>query len=128
MKIATSQQRLNELFDSDPRNDTAIAADLGVAKQTLSAWRSGTRSPKKTVLIRIAETFHVSLEWLMGFDVNRDGKSENEPEAPRSEEARILARGIDKLSPEQREQALSVIRAMFASHADYFKKENDDET
>ena len=72
MKIATCQERLNELFDSDSRNDSAIAAALGVAKQTLSAWRNGSRSPKKTMLIKITEEFHVSIEWLMGFDVDKD--------------------------------------------------------
>ena len=43
-----------------------------------------------------------------------------------TEEARILAKGIDKLPKEQREQALSVIRAMFVKYADYFEKENHD--
>ena len=54
MKIATSQERLIQLFDSDPRNDTAIADALGVSKQTVSMWRHGTRSPKKSVLIHIS--------------------------------------------------------------------------
>ena len=44
-----------------------------------------------------------------------------------TEEARILAKGIDKLPKEQREQALSVIRAMFIKYADYFEKETDDD-
>ena len=46
MKVTTNQERLNELFDNDPRNDTAIADALGVSKQTVSMWRHGTRSPK----------------------------------------------------------------------------------
>lgn len=75
MKVATNQERLNELFDADPRNDTAIANALGVSKQTVSMWRHGTRSPKKTVLIQIANEFNVSIEWLMGFDVEKDGTS-----------------------------------------------------
>lgn len=75
MKIATNQERLIELFDSDPRTDTAIAKELGVSKQTISAWRNGTRSPKKPMLIKIVETYHVSIEWLMGFDVEKTGDS-----------------------------------------------------
>lgn len=71
MKIATNQERLNELFDADPRNDTAIAAELGVSKQTISMWRHGTRSPKKSVLLQISKVYNVSIEWLMGFDVER---------------------------------------------------------
>lgn len=71
MKVSTNQERLNELFDSDSRNDSSIAAELGVSKQTISAWRSGFRSPKKPMLIKISEMYHVSIEWLMGFDVDR---------------------------------------------------------
>ena len=72
MKVATNQERLVELFDSDPKNDSGIAAELGVSKQTISAWRSGFRSPKKPMLIKIAELYNVSIEWLMGFDVERN--------------------------------------------------------
>ena len=73
MKVATNQERLNELFDKDSRNDTAIAESLGVSKQAISAWRSGRRSPKKTMLVKISEKYNVSLEWLMGFDVEKEG-------------------------------------------------------
>ena len=72
MKVATNQERLNELFDKDPRTDSAIADALGVSKQTISMWRHGTRSPKKQMLIKIAELYNVSIEWLMGFDDNKD--------------------------------------------------------
>jgi transcriptional regulator with XRE-family HTH domain len=75
MKIATNQQRLNELFDADPRNDTSIANALGVSKQTISMWRSGARSPKKSMLIKIAAIYNVSIEWLMGFDVNKESST-----------------------------------------------------
>ena len=79
MKISTSQERLIQLFDSDPRNDTAIADALGVSKQTVSMWRHGTRSPKKSVLIHISEVYGVSIEWLMGFDVEKTGAKTAKP-------------------------------------------------
>lgn len=75
MKTATNQERLNELFDADSRNDSSIASALGVSKQTISAWRSGFRSPKKPMLIKIAELYHVSIEWLMGFDIEKVSSS-----------------------------------------------------
>lgn len=89
MKVATNQERLNELFDADPRNDTAIAAALGVSKQTVSMWRHGTRSPKKSVLLRIRDVYQVSLEWLMGFDVDKHG---NGPGLP------LIIKNIDQFS------------------------------
>ena len=74
MKISTSTQRINELFDSDPRNDSSIARALGVSRQSICSWRSGVRSPKKPILIKIAESYNVNLDWLMGFDVDRTGR------------------------------------------------------
>lgn len=79
MKVATNQERLNELFDADPRNDTAIADALGISKQALSAWRNGTRSPSKKMLFKIAETFGVSIEWLMGYDYSKQKRSLDDP-------------------------------------------------
>lgn len=71
MKVATSTERLNELFDSDPRTDTDIAKALGVAKQTICSWREGRRSPKKSAIVKISEMYSASVEWIMGFDVPR---------------------------------------------------------
>lgn len=68
-KIATNQERLNQLFDADPRNDTGIGIALGVSKQTISAWRNGSRSPKKSMIVKIAAYYNVSEEWLMGWDL-----------------------------------------------------------
>jgi len=99
---------------------------IGVQKAAINKYETGiVVNLKREIVHKLAKALDVNPVWLM------DDESGWPPEGasqPLSQEARILARGIDKLSPEQREQALSVIRAMFASHADYFKKENDDET
>ena len=98
-----------------------------VGKSDISNYLKGKYVPKQDKCYLLAKALGVDPGWLMtGWEpVDLDEIAES---IPQTTEARILARGIDKLSPEQREQALSVIRAMFASHADYFKKENDDET
>ena len=130
MKIATNQQRLIELFDADPRNDTAIAEQLHVSKQALSSWRNGVRSPKKTVLIEIARMYNVSLEWLMGFDVPKHGtnlqlfnnkEAVSIPHIVSTSEAQIISGGVDKMTPEDRERALNIMRAAFAA---YFKEDD----
>lgn len=68
-RVSTNQSRLNQLFDADPRNDSAIGEALGVSKQTISAWRNGTRSPKRSMLTKIAQLYHTTEEWLLGWDV-----------------------------------------------------------
>ena len=136
MKVSTSTERLNELFDADPRNDTEIAEKLNVSKQTVCSWRNGRRSPKKSVLIQIAELYGVSIEWLMGFDVDRMYKPRDYNEELKDRvdqlqtiEARILATGIDSMPKEQREQALTIMKTIFVQYADHFdNKEKKDET
>ena len=68
-RVSTNQARLNQLFDADPRNDSAIGEALGVSKQTISAWRTGTRSPKRSMLTKIAQLYHTTEEWLLGWDI-----------------------------------------------------------
>lgn len=128
MKVSTSTERINELFDSDPRNDTTIATILDVSKQTISAWRKGTRSPKKPMLIRISEEFNVSIEWLMGFDVpvRETAPVVKADDTLQSEEIRLLIRGLSKLTPDQLMQATNVLRAMFqATNLGLFTKETE---
>ena len=127
MKTATSTERLNELFDRDSRNDSAIADALGVSKQAICLWRNGQRSPKKSMMMKIADIYNVDIGWLMGFDDPPDDPTQiNELHTM---EAKILARGIDKLPKAQREQALSMFKLMFApQYAELFNKGEDDDT
>ena len=47
------------------------------------------------------------------------------PACPISNEARIISRGIDKMPPERRKQALKILEVAFSEYADYFKDESD---
>lgn len=101
MKVSNSVERLNELFDADPQSDTAIAEKLKVSKQTISSWRTGRRSPKKSVLERISEMYGVSIEWLMGYDV--------EIEDP---EIQIVSAMMESMSAEQKQQVIDLVRIL----------------
>ena len=122
MKVTTSQERLNELFSADPRSDSAIAAELGVSKQALSAWRKGIRSPKKSVLILIANMYNVGIDWLMGFDVPKEKEGKIFPVELKTEEARFVSVAMDKMPPEAREKAVNVLKAMYG---DFFNETED---
>ena len=114
MKITTNQDRLCELFDADPRNDTAIALELNVSKQALSAWRNGTRSPKKPVLIKIAQMYNVSLEWLMGFDVPKSSVYTQPPDLSavhNDPQIHAVSTMMENMSKDQKDQILAIVRA-----------------
>lgn len=135
-KVNTFQERFAELCESNPANDTALANALHVSKQTISAWKIGTRSPRQPLVIDIANYFRVSVSWLMGFDVKKEltphemieegFKNLNElydTKIPVTEEAKIISAGIDKMSPDRREQALRVLQTIFADYFDGGKDE-----
>jgi len=93
---------------------------IGVQKAAINKYETGmVVNLKKSTIAALAKALHVS-----PVDLLSPGDSPSD--LPQTTEARILAKGIDRLPQEQREQALSVIQAMFAKYADYFKEENDE--
>lgn len=77
--MADFRDRFCSLLESLSFNDTEVAAILGVSKQTVSAWRSGTRSPKRPTIVAIASHFGVSVPWLMG---QTESMSPDSPSVP----------------------------------------------
>ena len=123
-----------------------LAIEVGVSNATVSDWEHGRKNPSGERLRKLSQIFGVDSLVVLGQapdpgslfvpeDPKASGKSETEQilerliqqldNQPKTQEARILAKGVDRLSPEQREQALSVFRAVFTNHADYFEKGNE---
>ena len=101
-----------------------LALIAGVAQPTVSEWELNRKDPSGERLKKLAEYFGVDELVILGKGVIDLSKPND---IPKTIEARILAEGIDRLPKEQREQALDVMRAVFASHADYFKKGNEED-
>lgn len=117
-------------------SQTDFAKRLYVTPGAVNQWESGKTSPDTARLIAMAKEFSIPLDYF-----SDGGKEYTEAELikqhllielgaiqPKTEEAKILARGIDKLPKEKREQALNVVKAMFIQYADLFQKGDDDET
>ena len=125
--VATLAERLSMLLESDPRSSTRIAADIGISKQALSYYRNGDRSPKASTALRIANYYGVDVVWLMGYDVPQrpEPTPEKPPDyVPKTHEARTLAVGLDRLTPEQRERALKMVQLMF-DQADIWEESDE---
>lgn len=101
-----------------------LARMVGTSKQMVSKYELGQRSPKIIMARAFATALGTTLDELL--DIEKI--EEEQTEAPKTAEARILATGIDKLPKEQREQALNVIKAMFAKYSSYFEEEDKNET
>lgn len=69
-KIAEFSSRLLEAL-SGSMTATQLAEKLGMSKQTISAYTTGTRSPKRPVVYVMAEILHVNPLWLLDYDVSK---------------------------------------------------------
>ena len=75
------------------------------------------------VMESLAKVLQTTPSYFYGYD-----DSIEDQEMPVTSEARILARGIDKLPESERKKALAVVQAMFAQYADYFEKGDEHDT
>lgn len=130
-KVTTFKERFAILCNESEKTITDLSKELHVSNQTISAWKLGTRSPKEPTVIAIANHFHVSVEWLLGFNVPKykmDMKLDlfgNAPdESPKTPEAKAVSFGMDSLPEEQRKLILKMVKAMFP---DTFTKGTDDD-
>lgn len=101
-----------------------VAAFLQVSPATVYRYENGDISKLPSKFIKpLAEFLCVTPEYLMGWS----DKSIPVQDQPKNDEIRLLIRGLNKLSPEQVEQAKNVMKAMFVQYADYFENEKENE-
>lgn len=99
-----------------------VAAFLQVSPATVYRYENGDISKLPSKFIKpLAEYLCVTPEYLMGWS------EESAPvqDLPKNDDIRLLIRGLNKLSPEQIEQAKNVMKAMFTQYADYFDAEKE---
>lgn len=101
----------------NPQTGKKISPDLITYKKIAS----GMGIPLQSLFEKLDETELVSLSYS---DLER-ALELNEDEKKKTNEIRLLIRGLNKMSPEQIEQAKNMMKIMFAK---YFNEENDDAT
>ena len=102
-----------------------VAFGLNVGRATVCRYENGqiTNIPSDKIE-QMATLFSVAPAYLMGWE-----EHEIEDETPKTKEAKMLSKGIDRLPKVQREKALAMFKVMFEPQfADLFTKENEDET
>ena len=60
--------KLKSLRKGQKLTQQQLADRLGVAKSVVSYYESGDRFPSNDVLIKIAHTFHISIDYLLGLE------------------------------------------------------------
>lgn len=61
-------QRILELRSSCGWSQVELAKRLGVAKQTVSNWENENIQPSIEMLVRLAKTFNVTTDYLLGME------------------------------------------------------------
>lgn len=90
---------------------------IGVQRSAINKYEKGLVDIKSSTLSAIANALNVSVIELM----------ETDEELSKSDDIRLLIRGLNKLTPEQVEQAKNVFRAMFAvTNPELFDEGGDD--
>lgn len=96
-------ERLRELRKSKGISLKELGAIIGVAESTMSLYENGKRQPDYETLLKLAEYYGVTVDYLL-----RGSEEEQLPE-----ELVILNRKARNWSPEKRKQLLEMARVMF---------------
>ena len=59
-------EKLPELRKEINISQSTLAKELGIAQNTLSQYESGKREPDNETLIKLADFFNVSIDYLLG--------------------------------------------------------------
>ena len=85
-------EQLADLRKRQYITQTELAARLGVARNTVSRWESGSTSPSPQMMVELVRFFGVSADYLLGLDDR--GEVKYVEVLGLSEEQKALVKGI----------------------------------
>lgn len=71
MDVTIFQERLRRLMESRGFSLRALSDEVGITPATLSRYLSTNRIPDLAYVIKLAEYFNVSVDWLIGLNGDR---------------------------------------------------------
>ena len=132
MHMTTLYERIRQLRISAGMSQDDLAHAMGYKDRSMiTKIESGKVDISQKKIYSFAKVLNTTPGYLMGWTDSPDPEvphSSIPTEEPVSDDIRLLIRGLNKLSPEQVEQAKNVMKAMFAQYAEYFEEENNDDT
>lgn len=115
-------EKIREIRMQRGYNQEQLAELANLNHVTIAKYESGKVEPGAQALDRIADALEVTVDELLGrkdtvstdpWDPEEMGAGDQD-----AQNVRILARGVSKLSPENRQKLLDVARALFAEDFD----------
>ena len=126
--MSTSAERIREQRLRNKLTLDDVAKYIGVNRQAVYKYEHGTVTniPLEN-LEKMAVLFGTTPEYLACWSDGDESQNLHVDDQPKSDDIRLLIRGLNKLSPDQVEQAKNVFRAMFMqTNPDLFDKGDDD--
>ena len=121
IKMSLSGDRIRACRIKMHMTQEEVANYLGIKKQAVYKYESGavTNIPLENVEA-LAQLFSVTPAYIAGWDEKDPAPP---PDQPQNDELRLLLRGLNKLTPDQVEQAKDMFRIMFMkTNPDLFDK------
>ncbi len=112
--VSTFKERLKEALGD--QSVTAFASSIGVSKQSISAYLTGARKPKRFVVEAIAGELNVNPAWLCGYDAPK--LPAVTPSAELSPVEASLVSDFRQLSPEGKEYILQTMAMARRSYSE----------
>lgn len=96
---------------------------IGVGQNTISNYENGAREPDRDTIEAIADAFNCSIHDLIPNNKSIVSSTDWDPASMAwadhaDDTTRILARGMSRMSPENRQKLLDVARVMFSEDFD----------
>src|SRR5699024_2745452 len=107
-------KKLKELREEKGYLQKFVADKIGVRSNTLSGYENGTRTTDPEMILKLAELYDVSTDYLLGRTNNRSSKTEDDID----EELQELLSEMNvwyKNEPEDKELKLRMLRKMIQS-------------
>ena len=102
--------RLKELRVAAGYSQQTLAKKLQVVRSTIAMWETGGSNPDNVMLQKIADTFNVSVDYLLGRD-----ETKKDLHAVTSEEVQEIYNILSTLTQENQEKLLELAR-MYAAN------------
>ena len=109
------QTRVKELREKEKLSMQQLATLMDVTKSRVNMWENNGTVPRMDVLIKLANHFGVTTDYLLGNDAAGELSSENK-------RLRFLQRNLGKLNEKELAQAEGMLKAVFM---DIFNSEDD---
>ena len=106
--------RIKELRKENGISQKVMAQNLGIAQNTLSTWEVGRYDPDNDNLIKIADFFQVSIDYLLGRSDEKKPAIPKDDE-PAADEIVVRSRNGDIIKKQYTEKQMKIILKLIDS-------------